>query len=318
MSPMLFLAPLYWPNKVVLKSLHELFELFTGVNEDKYGSEIQIEGEIKKITLLRLSSINEKENNTIKSKNELEELERDLREMRNKKKGNEYSPMAKAVIADEKFLLSKNDYLITTRGEVRVVNLKVTFENHDIPNEVVPTQHFICLRPRKNTIRQYQKEYLDIIVQQIAEYLQNRSKEKNICQLKLKLNTGGKLDYQLFKEGQKIIVIDKQGNIEPWQKNTLYQYTATNLDNPNQKNIKFTVKNGVIEEIPKAQFNIISIKELEAIEINIDEDEESRASLVSQYKKMIVQFDEIKYRLKFFNENLQNTLFINYDQNKSV
>ena len=90
MSPMLFLAPLYWPNKVVLKSLHELFELFTGVNEDKYGSEIQIEGEIKKITLLRLSSINEKENNTIKSKNELEELERDLREMRNKKKGNEY------------------------------------------------------------------------------------------------------------------------------------------------------------------------------------------------------------------------------------
>ena len=74
----------------------------------------------------------------------------------------------------------------------------------------------------------------------------------------------------------------------------------------------------MIEEIPKAQFNIISIKELEEIEINIDEDEKSREFLVSQYIKMTVQFDEIKYRLRFFNETIQNILFKNDDQNQSV
>jgi len=315
---MLFFSFLYMPQKVAQKSLYELFELFTGVNENKYGPEIRIEGETRKVILLRLSSINESFDNVIRSKTELGKLEADLQGMRSKKMSETQSQRPKAVITDEKFLLKETDYLITTRGEVRVINVKEALDNENMTNELVPTQHFICLRPRKNTIRLYQKEYLDIIIKQTADHLRNRSKEKYISQLKLKLKTGGKLEYQAFKEGEKLDICDKLDNKEIWEQDKLYTLTAVNLNNLKQNNIKFTVRNGIIEEILKSQFNIISIKELEEIEINIDEDETNRKTLVTKYKEMKVEFDAIKYRLKFFNESLQNTLFMKYDHDQSI
>ena len=68
---MLFFSFLYMPQKVAQKSLYELFELFTGVNENKYGPEIRIEGETRKVILLRLSSINESFDNVFKADLEL-------------------------------------------------------------------------------------------------------------------------------------------------------------------------------------------------------------------------------------------------------
>lgn len=279
------------------KNLYELFDIFVGVTEDKYNN--TIDGLNSPAFLLRLSSINEFDN-TIKHRNELIEIEKKIDLFRSRR-AYRFRPEREKLNIPVKFLLKKEDYIITNRGTTRIIPMRKAMELDTQVENFVATQQFIYLRPREKT-KKYQHKYLDILLEAIVNDLNKKNDLTNHPIIKLK--EGHSLKFEKFEVGQSVSIINKNGSEEKIGEGMHFAYFT---DNNNKENrIRFSTSNGVIDEITKSLVNIITVKELEAIELNISEHEHAQKKLIDDYEKVYYGLETAKRNFEIFNEELTN------------
>lgn len=283
------------------KNLFELFDIFVGVTEDKYNN--QIDGLDSPTFLLRLSSINEFDN-TIKHRDELIEIEKKIELFRSRREMTFKSEREKTNIP-EKFLLKKEDYIITNRGATRIISMRKAMELDTKVENFVATQQFLYLRPKEKT-KTYNYKYLDILLEAIANDL--NKKQEFTYKTIIKLKEGYTLKFEKFEVGQSVSIIDKKGSEEKISDGKHFAYI---IDNNKENRIRFSTSNGIIEEITKSLINIITVKELEAIELNLSENNFAQSKLIEDYEKVYYGLETAKRNFEIFTEELTNKFIAN-------
>jgi len=139
--------------------ISDLFDVTSGILEERYLDFYVNEVGVKQdVRFIRMDSIRENEN-TIKLPELREKIERNLEE---KAKiiadGKQYKSDRVKVVQKEiplEKILKPNDYLISTRGNPRGISLSdYDFKLYsDIYSNLVPTHHFIVLRPKAAIIK---------------------------------------------------------------------------------------------------------------------------------------------------------------------
>jgi hypothetical protein len=276
------------------RNLFELFDIFVGVPEDKYTN--TMDGIPTPIFLLRLSSIIESDN-AIKFKDDLIELEKRIELLRSKKENTLKTAIEKTSIPT-KFLLNESDYIITNRGIPRIISIRKVMGLDTNVEHFAATQQFLYLRPKEET-KNYHYKYVDILIQTIENHLQSKqdiSKVKNIV-----LKEGHKLVFDKFEVGQPISIQHKNGGDNEIKDGN---YVANILDKHKESKIKFSIKGGIIKEINRSILNVVTVKELESIELNVITDQNERLELIKEYEKLFYKLEEAKQEYKKFTENL--------------
>ncbi len=153
---LLLLLPELFPNltrtELVEFNLTDLFEIRTGIIEDKYSNAVQDNPDLtNKISFLRLSSFNDMNGlidfDNLGSKKQKSDSNRINTSPENiaSKKENEKIPANR--------LLDKHDFLISTRGIPKGYSLLKSYTIKDI--YAVATHHFISLRPRMKLLNMH-------------------------------------------------------------------------------------------------------------------------------------------------------------------
>ncbi len=277
------------------KNLYELFDIFVGVSEDKYNN--TIEGIDSPAFLLRLSSINEYDN-TIRHRNELIENEKKIDLFRSRRLLNMRADKEKINIP-YKFLLREDDYIITNRGITRIVSMRKALELDTKVDHFVATQQFLYLRPKEITKR-YDAKYVDILIETLTKHL-NLKQDYNKDTI-IKLKEGHTLNFEKFEVGQPVSIINKiNGANEQIDDGTYFGFI---IDNKKESRIRFKTKDGIIVEITKSLINVITVKELEAIELNISENIYAQQGLVKEYEKVFYGLENAKRSYEIFTAEL--------------
>jgi hypothetical protein len=160
------------------------------------------------------------------------------------------------------------------------------------------TQQFLYLRPKEET-KKYHFKYVDILIQTIESHLQSKQDISTVKNMVLK--EGHKLVFDKFEVGQPISIQHKNGGNNKIEDGN---YFANILDKHKESKIKFSTKGGVIEEINRSLLNVVTVKELESIELNIITDENERLELIKQYEEKFFALEEAKQAYKNFTDNL--------------
>jgi hypothetical protein len=277
------------------KNLYELFDIFVGVSEDKYNN--TIEGIDSPAFLLRLSSINEYDN-TIRHRNELIENEKKIDLFRSRRLMNRRTDEDKMNIP-YKFLLREDDYIITNRGITRIVSMRKALELDTKVDHFAATQQFLYLRPKEIT-KGFDAKYVDILIETLTKHLnlkQDYSKDTII-----KLKEGHTLNFIKFEVGQPVSITNKINGAN--EKIIDGTYSGYIIDNKKESRIRFKTKDGVIIEITKSLINVITVKELEAIELNISENLLAQQALVKEYEKVYYGLENAKRSFEIFTTEL--------------
>jgi hypothetical protein len=277
------------------KNLYELFDIFVGVTEDKYNN--IIEGVDSPAFLLRLSSINEYDN-TIKHRNELIENDKKIDLFRSRRSIKMRAESEKMKIP-YKFLLQKDDYIITNRGTTRIVSMRKALELDTKVDHFVATQQFLYLRPKEIT-KSYDVKYVDILIETLAISLNLKQEYSKDTIIKLK--EGHTLNFEIFEVGQPVSIINKiNGANEKIKDGT---HSGFIIDDKKESRIRFTTKDGIIEAITKSLINVNTVKELEAIELNISENIYAQQGLVKEYEKVYYGLENAKRSFEIFTTEL--------------
>lgn len=166
-------------------TLGAIFNITTGVIEDRYGSTYVKDNKERKVWFLHMGdmdSINQKINFE-----ELEENERRLYEKREARAA--FKPMNYPLernelrIHENKFLQT-SDYLISCRG--KTIGYSMKDHEHNENNQIIhkgscilPTHHFLVLRPRSASLQDI--EYLHFVLDMYVEHVLSVEKSnKNI------------------------------------------------------------------------------------------------------------------------------------------
>jgi len=279
------------------KNLYELFDIFVGVSEDKYNN--TIEGIDSPAFLLRLSSINEYDN-TIKHRDALIENEKKIDLFRSRRVMKFRTEREKMTIP-YKFLLQKEDYIITNRGTTRIISMRKAMELDTKVEYFVATQQFLYLRPKEET-KKYDSKYVDILIETLTKNLnQKKVYSENTI---IKLKEGHRLKFENFEVGQPVSIVNKKtGANEEITDGTYFAYI---IDNNTESRIRFSTKEGIIEEITKSLINVITVKELEAIELNISENLFAQMELVKAYEKVYFGLETAKRNFDMFTTELND------------
>jgi hypothetical protein len=286
-------------NKPEMKySLSELFEFFVGISEDKFSPYLEKnDGSIIPVQYIRLSSINEIDNTILKAKSDLNETDKNIESTRQKNidgKPKKKLDNIKAPLKDDHFLLQANDYLITSRGNTRIILLDKYFVLPEISKAIVATQQFIVVRPKESIISEWGKQYLDFVIMILGRYFNERSEDSFISNMRLKEKNGYTLQYDKFEVGSEIVLLDKNGNKKEWENK---KYYGVSVNSPYQAKVEFTISNNKIDKIDRSSLHIITIKELENITIIVNKDKNERANQAETFFKMKAEKDKaiIKY-----------------------
>jgi hypothetical protein len=287
------------PGLDTKKNLFELFDIFVGITEDKYNTKIE---EVNSPAfLLRLSSINEFDN-TIKHRDELIEIEKKIDLFRSRREMR-FRPDIEKMNIPNRFLLRESDYIITNRGNTRIISMRKAMELDTQVEHFVATQQFIYLRPKENT-ENYDIKYIDIIIEALARKLRKKQDNSNISNVILK--EGHTLKFKKFEVGEKVTIINKNGGLMKIEDG---KHFALILDKDKESKISFKIKNEVIEEITKSLMNIVTVKELEKIEFNISENLYEQQKLVAEYEKVFFGLENAKLEFERFTEEVNEKFF---------
>ncbi len=281
------------------KNLFELFDIFVGLTEDKYNT--VVEGIDSPAFLLRLSSINEFDN-TIKHKDELIENEKKIDLFRSRREI-KFRPDIEKLNIPSRFLLRETDYIITNRGNTRIISMRKAMELDTQVEHFVATQQFIYLRPKENT-QNYDSKYIDLIIDALARKLRKKQDYSTISNVRLK--EGHTLKFKKFEVGEKVTIVNKNGGSLKIQDGKHFAFI---LDKDKESKISFKIKNEVIEEISKSLMNIITVKELEKIEFNISENLYDQQQLVAEYEKVFFGLENAKLEFERFTEEVNEKFF---------
>jgi hypothetical protein len=178
-------------------TLGAIFNITTGVIEDRYGSTYVKDNKENKVWFLHMGdmdSVNQKINFE-----ELEENERRLNEKREAraafKPTNNPLERNELRIHENKFLQT-SDYLISCRG--KTIGYSMKNHEHNENNQIIhkgscilPTHHFLVLRPRSASLQDI--EYLHFVLDMYVEHVLSVEKNnKNSINIKKQIYTNDK------------------------------------------------------------------------------------------------------------------------------
>ena len=242
--------------------LKDLFDIQIGLLEDKY--ELQEDGLKKneRFFYLRISSLETADWKSVKSIEDLEKNEERLTQKR-ERAGRADKKSIKIPLPVNR-ILTKDDYLITTRGVLRGLSMRNAEKIFTDSVKMVPSHHFMTLRPR-GILSDFSIPYLhlilDTLVQSLSTFQEKKKKEEWVLR---------KLKYE--KELSNLKSLMSRDEKEEDRLNILERKLAT-MEDYAEKSL-FPVQ------------NILSIKDIENIEITILWNREDQDNMVNEYQKI--------------------------------